>query len=675
MRNSTFIKSFLLLCALIVGAGTSWAADVEIATATFNGKKAIYTEGWTTTGTGVGRTDCVVIGAGENITSPAFDLTGYSKVTITFSARRYGTLSGSKATVDASIGGVSQGTLDITNGSVGAVSGNINFEPTELMTSAVLVFTCTNATSPGSTHGAGIGTITIMGTPKGGGGVVTKVATPVFTPGGNTYNVVQNVTISCETEGATIHYTTNGNEPTESDATYSSAISVTKSGTVLKAKAFKQGLDPSSVASASYTIKPNKPTITATGATITITGDDGCTFYYTTNGDTPDNTKTVYTAPFDLDADCTIKAKAYDAYGNASDVYTLKYKYMPLAPKNVNSGYFVKVTDASDLENGDAIMIVNEEAGKALGPQSGNNCPGKTVTIAADVISNIGDAQKLVLVKKTEEIDNVDTDVFYFYTGGAYLYAASSSSNYLKTETTPDGNNNARATISITNGDATITFTGTYTRNVIMFNPNNGSPLFSCYASSTTNMEPVQIYKEVPVAATVTAAGWATWVAPKTVEVPSTVKAYYVKVNGTKTSLTEKSVIPAGIPVLLQGEGVHEFTVTDVVPNEAIVNDLLISGAGEQPQNPYVLAKPAGKAVGFYKWTDSAALPTGKVYIEYPASTAPDFIAIGDDATGIEDAVKSEEISDKSYYNLNGQRVAQPAKGLYIVNGKKVIIK
>ena len=182
----------------------------------------------------------------------------------------------------------------------------------------------------------------------------------------------------------------------------------------------------------------------------------------------------------------------------------------------------------------------------------------------------------------------------------------------------------------------------------------------------------------ISVLATVTNAGWATWIAPLTVKVPSTVKAYYVKVNGNKTSLTEKSVIPAGIPVLLQGEGVHEFTVTDVVPNEAIDNDLLISGAGEEPQNPYVLAKPAGKPIGFYKWTDTAALPTGKVYIEHTTSTtstAPDFISLGDDATGIEDAAKSEEMRDKSYYNLNGQRVAQPAKGLYIVNGKKVIIK
>lgn len=162
-KNLRYFMTLLLMMVASVG----WAEDVTIATATFDGKNATYTEGWTTTGTGLGRTDCVIIGKDENITSPAFDLTGYSSVTITFTARRYGTLTGSKATVDAAIAGNSVGTIDITKSSVGTVDGNITFSPTSSMTAASIVFTCTNATSAGSTHGAGIGTITIVGT-KGG---------------------------------------------------------------------------------------------------------------------------------------------------------------------------------------------------------------------------------------------------------------------------------------------------------------------------------------------------------------------------------------------------------------------------------------------------------------------------------------------------------------------------
>ena len=166
------ILSFLLL-GFLLSIGYAWGEDVTIASGTFNGKNATYTTGWSTTGTGVGRTDCVIIGNGENITSPALDLSGYSKVTISIKARRYGTLTGSKATIDASIGGVSQGTVDATGTSATTALKNIEFTPTASMTAAVFVFTCTNATSAGSSHGAGINSITITGTPAGDLSVAT----------------------------------------------------------------------------------------------------------------------------------------------------------------------------------------------------------------------------------------------------------------------------------------------------------------------------------------------------------------------------------------------------------------------------------------------------------------------------------------------------------------------
>jgi pectin methylesterase-like acyl-CoA thioesterase len=97
-------------------------------------------------------------------------------------------------------------------------------------------------------------------------------------------------------------------------------------------------------------------------------------------------------------------------------------------------------------------------------------------------------------------------DCFYFYTGEAgYLYAASSSKNYLKTGT--DCDNNYKAEISISEGNAIITFQGNYSRNIIKYNnaQNNGN-LFSCYAS-TSDMKNVQIYKEVPAVSPVAQIG------------------------------------------------------------------------------------------------------------------------------------------------------------------------
>jgi len=79
------------------------------------------------------------------------------------------------------------------------------------------------------------------------------VATPQISPnGGNHVGSVQ-VTITSSTGGADIRYTTNGNTPTSSSTQYSSSITLT-STTTIKAKAFKSGIDPSGVATASFTI-------------------------------------------------------------------------------------------------------------------------------------------------------------------------------------------------------------------------------------------------------------------------------------------------------------------------------------------------------------------------------------------------------------------------------------
>ncbi|MGH9333095.1 MAG: chitobiase/beta-hexosaminidase C-terminal domain-containing protein, partial [Vicinamibacteria bacterium] len=73
-----------------------------------------------------------------------------------------------------------------------------------------------------------------------------KVSTPVFSLAAGQYTDVQNVTVTITTSGATIHYTTNGAEPTETDPTVASgnAVTVDKNMT-LKAKPFKSGLAPS----------------------------------------------------------------------------------------------------------------------------------------------------------------------------------------------------------------------------------------------------------------------------------------------------------------------------------------------------------------------------------------------------------------------------------------------
>ncbi len=97
-------------------------------------------------------------------------------------------------------------------------------------------------------------------------------AAPAFNPDGGAHpGFSVNVTITCATDGATIHYTNNGNEPTTNSATVASGGSVSLSlpGT-LKAKAWKTGMHPSAVKSARYTAAPQPP-----AAPVNVSASDG----------------------------------------------------------------------------------------------------------------------------------------------------------------------------------------------------------------------------------------------------------------------------------------------------------------------------------------------------------------------------------------------------------------
>lgn len=80
------------------------------------------------------------------------------------------------------------------------------------------------------------------------------VQTPEFGVAGGTYTGEQTVSLTCKTPGAVIYYTMDGTEPAKSSEEYKGAITISKS-TLLKAKAFQDGMADSAVASANYVIR------------------------------------------------------------------------------------------------------------------------------------------------------------------------------------------------------------------------------------------------------------------------------------------------------------------------------------------------------------------------------------------------------------------------------------
>ena len=98
-------------------------------------------------------------------------------------------------------------------------------------------------------------------------GVFPSVATPTFSPAGDTYNEAQSVTITAE-EGATILYSTDGGATWNE---YNEAIPVGEGTTTIQAKAIKQGLyNDSKVISATYTVEIPVPELAMTPESMTI---------------------------------------------------------------------------------------------------------------------------------------------------------------------------------------------------------------------------------------------------------------------------------------------------------------------------------------------------------------------------------------------------------------------
>ena len=155
--------------------------------------------------------------------------------------------------------------------------------------------------------------------------------------------------------------------------------------------------------------------------------------------------------------------------------------------KEATADTWTLVTNISDLKENDEIIIVASGYNYAISTtQNKNNRGQAAITKSETTISSMGDdVQVLTLVKGTTD------GTFALYTGAGYLYAASKSSNNLKTETKLSANSSWKIAISA-DGTASIVAQGANTRNVLQYN--QSSSLFSCYSSAS--QKAICIYKK-----------------------------------------------------------------------------------------------------------------------------------------------------------------------------------
>lgn len=182
---------------------------------------------------------------------------------------------------------------------------------------------------------------------------------------------------------------------------------------------------------------------------------------------------------------------------------------------------------------------------------------------------------------------------------------------------------------------------------------------------------------------TANAAGGAYWMTfyndNYSFEADPNTQVFKAELSGTTITLHEVTdkIVDAGTAVVLKSTGNPVMTLTTSASGDSQANSLegVDNPEGQDNDGYFYVLNNGSKGVGFYKLADGKKLGYGKAFLWYTGgSTAPSFLGFGD-VTAIEGIAKSQEpTANGQYYDLQGRHMAQPQKGLYIVNGKKVII-
>ena len=530
-----------------------------------------------------------------------------------------------------------------------------------------------------------------------------KPATPTFSVAEGLYTSAQSVALACETDGATIYYTTDGTEPTSGSTEYSTAITVNADMTI-KAIAIKEGVS-SDIASATYTINlspfvlVSSNSIAATCAekidniTVTygnLTNITPNVVFYESDGTTPASYDHSWIdADFDSNNDLD-----YLISDNSGDARTAYLKIHASGDEGEAYSELITITQeayvatvtynlATSIVSGKHYIIVGEkdDVYKAMSTQNTNNRTAVSVTENNGSITFAENAGIREFV-----IYGPDASGHYsIYDGNenskGYLYAASGG-NYLKTQATNNINGKWTITFDGNTNFASIVADGSSNRNVMQYN--GSSSLFSCYASAS--QKDLYLYEKAgeakpTVDVTITAATWASFSCANALDFTGTgVTAYIAKAKDeNNVTLTEITKVPAetGIVVNATAGTYHIPVLTDA--KDETTGNLLTPWLKEGTPSAatyYTLAVSGTDPI--FKKSSGGTLAAGKAYLVMPTTSAPvlNISFENADVTGINTVQGSEfMVKGSGIYNLKGQKVSQPTKGLYIVNGKKVIIK
>lgn len=219
------------------------------------------------------------------------------------------------------------------------------------------------------------------------------------------------------------------------------------------------------------------------------------------------------------------------------------------------------------------------------------------------------------------------------------------------------------------NSDKTLTYTYTGDEETIDIVINEGNQYLKTIAVT---------YPAKVEAVTLASSGTSSFSSSKDLDFSNVdgLKAYAVtNITSTAVTLTSVDAAPASTGLVLKGTASTDYNIPVAATTPAAISDNKLVAAVERTQvdanSAWVLND------GAFKLYTGEYIPAGKAYLpatDVPAAAARLQMVFDGEATGISTAV-NDVLGDGRFFDLQGRQVAQPTKGMYIVNGKKVLVK
>ena len=369
--------------------------------------------------------------------------------------------------------------------------------------------------------------------------------------------------------------------------------------------------------------------------------------------------------------------------------------------------YTYKLVDDGEIIDGGVYILANTfsytskkhtfTVQRAMGEAKNNNRKTVAVTIAED---NTITTSAVNLTEYPYEVVAIKVEGGYKFklSNGKYLANRRATQNHLvEDDVDADG---VIFSAVFNSKDKTFTFSNTYSgvESILQFNINSSTQLVSCYGKNS-NMKDSQLYRKV-ASFSISSAGYATYFTDKAFTMPEGVTGSIIRAtNGDNIPTIEDkypagSVVPASTALLLKGAE-KEYTCNVVTTTETAPANNLLHGtttdeetnAGEGTYKYYKLSYDDNDAnLGFYWGAENGAAfmnKAGKAYLALPVTESQSMakgFSLSDLANGTTTSIQQASIADKasSIFDINGRRVSTlngAAKGVYIVGGKKVMVK